>query len=125
MQVQIMWQHVLVTLQNILNCTQDVIMQNNRNLRLHKQMILLNNLFSEAREIRSKLVEEAIGEGNVQEMLSVVSNAENELKKIVALSVCMQNFVYVREATLFRSINRIIHSRTERKKANSCVYDDD
>lgn len=95
MQVQIMWQRILVVLQNILNSTQDFIMENNDSLELHKQMIMLNNLFSEAREMRTELVDEAISEGNVQRMLLAVSNAENELKRIVTLSISMQSCVYV------------------------------
>ncbi len=95
MQVQIMWQHVLVVLQNVLNRTQDFIMQHNSSLELHKQMIVLNDLFTEARELRSKLVDKAIIEGDLQTMLFEVSNAECELKRIVTLSICMRSFVYV------------------------------
>lgn len=95
MQVHIMWQHVLVVLQNILNRTQDFIMQNNKNIQLHKQLIMLNDLYGEAREMRSKMVDKAIDEGDIEEMLSEVTKAGNELKKIVSLSISMQSYVYV------------------------------
>lgn len=95
MQVQIMWQHVLVVLQNTLNRTQDFIMQNNKNIKLHKQLIMLNDLYCEVREMRSKMVDKAIDNGDIQEMLSEVSRAGNELNKIAALSISMQSYVYV------------------------------
>lgn len=93
MQVKIVWQHILVVLQNILKRTQDFIMQNNSNVQLHKQMIMLNDLYAEARDMRSKLIDKAIDEGNVEEIFSEVTNAEKELKKIVTLSICMQSYV--------------------------------
>lgn len=95
MQVHIIWQHVLVVLQNILTRTQDFIMENNSNLELHKQMIMLNDLYTESRDMRSEIVDKAIDEGNLDKMLSEVSKAEDELKKIVALSISMQSYVYV------------------------------
>lgn len=93
MQMQIIWQHVLVTLQSILNRTQDIIIQNNNNLQLHKQMMILNDLYIEARETKSKIVDAAIDEGNVDRMLLEVFKAEKELKKIVRLSIKMQSYV--------------------------------
>ncbi|KAG4066361.1 hypothetical protein HA402_000585 [Bradysia odoriphaga] len=67
--MRIIWENVLVDLQNILNRTQDFIMENNNNLKLHKQMLMLNNLYTEARESRSKMVEKAIDKGNLRKML--------------------------------------------------------
>lgn len=94
MQMEIIWQHILIDLQNILNRTQDFIMENNNNLHLHKQMVMLNNLFTEARATRSKIVEKAIVKGNLRKMLLEVSKAENELRKIAILSIRMQSCVY-------------------------------
>lgn len=96
MQVTIIWQHVLVVLQNILNRTQDFIMQNSKNLQLHKQMITLNDLYNKVREMISKTVDAAISEGNLEKMLSVVSKAEEELKNVIALSIRMESYVYVK-----------------------------
>lgn len=96
MQLRIIWQHVLVDLQNVLNRTQDFIMENNNSLKLHKQMVMLNSLYAEAREIRSEIVEKAIDKGNLRNMLLEVSKAENELRKIVTLSICMQSSVCVK-----------------------------
>lgn len=59
-------------------------------------MTMLNDLYTKAREMRSKIVDKTIDEGNVDEMLSEVSKAEDELKKIVALSIRMKSFVYAK-----------------------------
>lgn len=45
--------------------------------------------------MRSKMVDKAIDEGDIEEMLSEVTKAGNELKKIVSLSISMQSYVYV------------------------------
>lgn len=117
MQVHIMWQHVLVVLQTILNRTQDFIMQNNDNIQLHKQLIMLNDLYGEARDMRSKMIDKAIDEGDIEEMLSEVSKAENELKKIVSLSISMQSYVYVSRGLIsILRIYRFIICRKETVK---------
>lgn len=93
MQVQIIWQHVLFILQKILYDTQDYIIENNKNLELHNQMMVLFDLYSEARERLSNLVDEAINLGDIDRMLSEVSKAEKELKKFIALAISMQTHV--------------------------------
>lgn len=95
-QIRMVWQNVLVDLQNILNRSQDFIMENNKDLQLHKQMVMLNNLFTEAREMRSKTVGAAIDKGDLRQMLLEVFRAENELRKIVMLAIGMQSSVYVK-----------------------------
>lgn len=59
-------------------------------------MMTLNDLYIEVREMISKTVDAAINEGNLEKMLSVVSKAEDELKNIIALSISMESYVYVK-----------------------------
>lgn len=98
--MQIIWQDFLAVLQNIFISTQDYIIENNKNLELHNQMMILNDLYVEAREMRSNIVAKAIDKGNIDKMFSEVLKAEKELKKIVAFSITMQTYVYVEFSNL-------------------------
>lgn len=99
-QMQIIWQDFLIVLQNIFINTQDFIIENNNNLELHKQMMILNDWYIEAREMRSTIVDKAIDEGDIDKMFSEVVKAERELKKFVSLSISMQAYVYVEFSNL-------------------------
>lgn len=76
-QVQIIWQHFLFVLQTIFHDTQDNIIENNENLDLHNQMLMLNDLYIEARDRRSNSIDKAIDEENVDKILLEISKAVN------------------------------------------------